>query len=251
MVSDDDDTPKLSAETAKALQDFCSDQDERQQQFAAAQQRVRVDEAASMSIEAFGEDWNASQFWYDDETATTLAEQLLDGTDARSCIAVISAPSVFLKLRARHALLPEDQRPEICLLEFDRRFAVLPEFVPYDFQRPLDLPRELSPLFPIHSARISRRGAPVDVEQAREGGKKARPKTADDDGGGGGGGGGGGRPVRLVLCTGETMRPLLTTLHRLAGLRLTTFRPGHTRPLQNAFVCMANWECAAWDWQLD
>lgn len=38
-------------------------------------------------------------FQYSDETATILARQLLDGADASSLIAVVSAPSVFIMLK--------------------------------------------------------------------------------------------------------------------------------------------------------
>lgn len=38
--------------------------------------------------------------------------------------------------------IDRDQRPEIRLLEFDERFAVLKEFVRYDFAQPLQLPGE-------------------------------------------------------------------------------------------------------------
>lgn len=58
-------------------------------------------------MEAFAEDWNESQFWYSDETALTLAEELLinafsdAGADneGRCVIAVVSAPSVFVQLK--------------------------------------------------------------------------------------------------------------------------------------------------------
>jgi len=38
---------------------------------------------------------------------------------------------------------PEDERPKIYLLEFDKRFEVFPEFMFYDFNNPLKLPRKL------------------------------------------------------------------------------------------------------------
>ena len=69
-------------------------------------------------MDMFSEDWNASQFWvkmahsdatsifpfvhyvqYRDETATLLAEQLLDGATDDTAIAVVSAPSVFIQLK--------------------------------------------------------------------------------------------------------------------------------------------------------
>ena len=36
---------------------------------------------------------------YSDETAATLAEQLLDGATDETCIAVVSAPSAFIQLK--------------------------------------------------------------------------------------------------------------------------------------------------------
>jgi hypothetical protein len=37
---------------------------------------------------------------------------------------------------------PADEKPKLYLLEFDRRFEVFPEFVFYDFNSPLNLPRK-------------------------------------------------------------------------------------------------------------
>jgi hypothetical protein len=47
----------------------------------------------------FAEDWNASQFWYNDATALLLARRLLDGATGESSIAVVSCPSVFVQLK--------------------------------------------------------------------------------------------------------------------------------------------------------
>lgn len=50
-------------------------------------------------MDAFTEDWNASQFWYNDETAMVLAKQLLEGATDDTRIAVVSAPSAFIQLK--------------------------------------------------------------------------------------------------------------------------------------------------------
>lgn len=50
-------------------------------------------------MDAFDEDWNASQFWYAQETASALARALLRDANAKSNIAVVSAPSVFVQLK--------------------------------------------------------------------------------------------------------------------------------------------------------
>lgn len=52
-----------------------------------------------LSMAVFAEDWNFSQFWYDDATALKLAEQLLKGIKEGMSIAVVSCPSVFVQLR--------------------------------------------------------------------------------------------------------------------------------------------------------
>jgi hypothetical protein len=81
---------------------------------------------------------------YSDDTATVLAKELLEGTDKDSVIAVVSAPSVFVALKnelSRRDVGGEEQ-PVVYLLEFDRRFEVFGEFVFYDFNEPVKLPRE-------------------------------------------------------------------------------------------------------------
>lgn len=57
------------------------------------------DSSKPLSMDLFTESWQDSQFWYKDETATVLAEQLLDGVTEDSKIAVVSAPSVYIQLR--------------------------------------------------------------------------------------------------------------------------------------------------------
>jgi hypothetical protein len=52
-----------------------------------------------LSMSDFAEDWNASQFWYNDATATLLAERLLDGVTHETSIAVVSCPSVFVQMK--------------------------------------------------------------------------------------------------------------------------------------------------------
>jgi hypothetical protein len=76
-----------------------------------------------------------------DETAFALADQLLDGASSSSTIGVVSTPSVFIALKNRLRFWPVQDRPKLVLFEHDHRFSVFPEFVFYDFQRPLQLPR--------------------------------------------------------------------------------------------------------------
>lgn len=84
-----------------ALQEFYVERDTKEKEFedlkTAAENDFENEKPISMAL--FGESWQDSQFWYTDETATTLAEQLLDGVTEESWIGVVSAPSVYVQLR--------------------------------------------------------------------------------------------------------------------------------------------------------
>lgn len=67
--------------------------------------RVNIEYPISMSM--FAEDWNASQFWYTDATATLLAKQLLRGATHETNIAVLSCPSVFIQLKNLTVTIPD------------------------------------------------------------------------------------------------------------------------------------------------
>ncbi|KAI9822898.1 MAG: hypothetical protein M1832_002923 [Thelocarpon impressellum] len=145
---DEDEPVTLSAAAAEALKEFYQEEDSRQKQFEDL--KAQVDDEVKqqdLTIEAFAEDWNASQFWYDDETATTLAKQLLKDATSDSRVAVVSAPSVFVKVKQILALRDKSSRPQVSLFEFDKRFEVFSEFVPYDFQHPVRLPPEMKGAF--------------------------------------------------------------------------------------------------------
>lgn len=55
---------KLSSATLDALKDFYREKDEREKHFEALKSSAESDfEKNKFSMEAFAEDWNASQFW--------------------------------------------------------------------------------------------------------------------------------------------------------------------------------------------
>ncbi|KAL9096423.1 MAG: hypothetical protein Q9165_001420 [Trypethelium subeluteriae] len=105
MAEDDDDILQLPADTLAALREFNEERDLREKQFADLQLEAESDFSAKpVSMEAFSEDWNASQFWaddfkYSDETAKTLARALLKNANYQTRIGVVSAPSVFVQLK--------------------------------------------------------------------------------------------------------------------------------------------------------
>ncbi|KIL94457.1 hypothetical protein FAVG1_03021 [Fusarium avenaceum] len=181
-----------------------------------------------LSMAAFTEDWNESQFWlhftfgygggdsfsvgfWEPAWARVMswADQLLDGASSSSTIGVVSTPSVFIALKNRLRLWPIEDRPKLVLLEHDHRFSVFPEFVFYDFQRPLQLPVALTGRWLV------------------------KPKSP-----------------RVIVCTGERMAPIIDKLYRSLGVYATTFEPAHAG-LSNHYYCYANFESSTWDWRSD
>ena len=244
MDEDGDDILQLPADTLQLLNEFNTEQDARTKHFENLKGQAETashNENGKFSMEAFGEDWNASQFWYTDETARTLAQQLLEGANVDSAIAVVSAPSVYIQLRD---LLSEGHlpfKPRVCLLEYDKRFEVLgSDFVPYDFQHPLRLKPELKGKFdrvicdpPFLSEDCQTKTALTVRFLARTWGLPAQPEQG----------------LRLISCTGERMEMTIAKLYGKIGVLTTTFEPEHGKGLSNEFRCYANFECDAWKWK--
>ncbi|KAF2737955.1 hypothetical protein EJ04DRAFT_487148 [Polyplosphaeria fusca] len=234
----DDDLPQLPADTLAALKEFYGAQTQRQKQFEdlKAQAENDFEGKQKFSMEAFTEDWNASQFWYDDITATALARQLLDGATNETRIAVVSAPSVFIQLKNLLASEEYQFQPQLKLLEYDDRFAVFKEFERYDFQHPVKLSPELKGTFdciicdpPFLSDDCQTKAALTVRWLAR---------TWESQG------------LRLIVCTGERMEALINKVYSKAGVQTTSFEVKHSKGLSNEFRCYANFECEVWKYAI-
>ncbi|KNG47567.1 n-6 adenine-specific dna methyltransferase 2 [Stemphylium lycopersici] len=236
LIEDDDDIPQLSGNALAALQQFYGERDERAKQFEDLKVKAEDDFEGKLSMDAFTEDWNASQFWYNDETAMVLAKQLLEGATDDTRIAVVSAPSAFIQLKNLLNSGEVKCRPEIKLLEFDERFAVFKEFVPYDFEKTFKLPPELKGTFdaiicdPPFLSQDCQTKAALTVRWL------AKSWTQES--------------LRLIVCTGERMESLVTEqLYGRLGTKTTDFEIMHAKGLSNEFRCYANFECEAWKWK--
>ncbi|TVY93999.1 Protein-lysine N-methyltransferase [Lachnellula willkommii] len=238
---EDDEPLVLSGSALDALKEFYADRDAHHKQFEDLKAAAE-DNAAPLSMDAFAEDWNESQFWYSDETAVALAEELLEGAGKGTTIAVVSAPSVFVQVKNILAKsgTTEDERPKVYLLEFDQRFEVFPEFVFYDFNNPLNLPQAgmkgsvdkiiCDPPFLSEDCQTK---AALTVRWLS---KSWDTAPASD--------------LRVIVCTGERMETLINKLYRPAGVSTTTFEPVHSKGLSNEFFCYANFECQKWKWRV-
>ncbi|OAK95032.1 hypothetical protein IQ06DRAFT_285034 [Phaeosphaeriaceae sp. SRC1lsM3a] len=234
-MEDDDEMPQLSGSALDALKEFYGERDARQKQFENLKSQAEDDFEGKLSMDAFTEDWNASQFWYNDETATALARQLLDGATDESRIAVVSAPSAFIQLKNLLASGEYTCRPDIKLLEFDERFAVFKEFVPYDFEKAIQLPHEMKASFdriicdPPFLSDDCQTKAALTVRWLA---KSWTPES-----------------LRLIVCTGERMESIITSkLYGKVGTKTTDYEIKHAKGLSNEFRCYANFECEAWKW---
>ena len=151
-------------------------------------------------------------------------------------IAVVSAPSVFVQMKnliADRAI--SHSIPQISLLEFDERFGVFPEFIRYDFEKPLELESSLEDRYdrilcdpPFLSSACQTRAA-MTVRWL------AKSMEA----------GGSCSNTRVIICTGERMEDLILRLY--PGVKTTAFQPRHAQDrLGNDFRCYANYESALW-----
>lgn len=235
-------TSELPADTLQLLAQFHADRDAKAKEFENLKTKAESafeNGSGKLSMDLFGEDWNASQFWYTDHTAEVLARQLLEDATESSAIAVVSAPSVYVALRNILAEQVTATRPKLCLLEFDRRFEVVgSDFEFYDFQNPLRLPASLKGQFdriicdpPFLSEDCQTKTALT----ARFLAKTWSPSSE--------------QVLRFISCTGERMESNILRLYQTIGVKTTTFVPEHSKGLSNEFRCYSNFECDVWKWR--
>ena len=98
------------------------------QSFLVSQKAIEITNHNDMS--GFKENWQLSQFWYNQKCASTLAKEIF--TDKK--VGFVSIPSVFIQYKR---LYPEN---ECTLFEFDDRFNSFKEFHHFDYKLSLITP---------------------------------------------------------------------------------------------------------------
>lgn len=232
----------MPADTLQLLAQFNADRDAKAKEFEDLKTKAENDfdnGSGKLSMDLFGEDWNASQFWYTDHTAGVLARHLLKDATESSAIAVVSAPSVYVALRN---ILAEDAtaiKPKLCLLEYDRRFEVVgSEFDFYDFQHPLRLPAHLGGRFDRIICDPPFLSEDCQTKTALTARFLAKTWSGPSE-----------QALRFISCTGERMESNILRLYEKIGVRTTTFEPEHSKGLSNEFRCYSNFECDDWKWR--
>ena len=212
MVSVEEELPELSSETFSALAEFYKEQEEREKQQREGRERVQEGE----DIE-WKEDWQLSQFWYSEETATQLAKAVVDVVGEEGSVACVSAPTLYRALKKLD--LP---KLKLKVLEYDNRFAVYgSDFQFYDYKSPLDIDRGLRETFDLVFA------DPPFLSEECLTKTMVTVKFISKE------------PGNVVLCTGAIMADLA---NRLAGLTVCKFTPVHQNSLSNPFQCFASFD---------
>ncbi|KAK6126540.1 hypothetical protein DH2020_039708 [Rehmannia glutinosa] len=214
---DDDDLPMLSSQAIEALKELIAKQD---RELAAA------DDPEEVALVA--EDWRLSQFWYDRQTAETIAAEVATLCDTLSSprVSCIACPTLYAYLKKIAPGVPAQ------LLEFDKRFEQYgTEFTFYDYNQPEDLPSALKHSFSVVVADppyLSKECLEKVAETIRF---LSRPGES-----------------YLLLLTGEVQKDLAA---ELLGLRPCGFRPQHSSKLGNEFRLFTSYDPGArlggWD----
>ncbi|CAH60777.1 Protein-lysine N-methyltransferase M142.8 [Caenorhabditis elegans] len=213
-MSDTDDIPQLSADTLAALSMF------------QAEQQEKIEQLQSGIIEKIDEDWQLSQFWYDDETSRKLVAEgvaaALEGSEARPArIGCVSSPTLVKFFHETEEY--KTGQIQLTLFEFDDRFGLKfpTEFVHYDYKHPTDLPAELLAKFDVIIADPPFLAAECLIKTAHS----IRLLGKSD--------------VKVLLCTGAIMEDYAS---RLMAMHRTSFEPRHANNLANDFSCFANYQ---------
>ncbi|KAG5889426.1 hypothetical protein JTB14_032760 [Gonioctena quinquepunctata] len=198
-----DDIPQLSAETFAALQEFYKEQEERE-----AKMTIVIDDQNT-----FEEDWQLSQFWYDDHTIDVLVDIALKSVGDGGKIALISCPTLYKKMRKKAT-----DDCEITLFEYDKRFSVYGEdFMFYDYKSPLGVPRDKSGYYNLVIA-----DPPFLSDECLTKTAVSIRFLAKD---------------KIIVCTGAVMADLAK---KLLNLKKSSFEPRHKNNLANEFSCFSN-----------
>ncbi|XP_009767197.1 uncharacterized protein LOC107778505 [Nicotiana tabacum] len=212
----DDDTPALSSHALEALKEFLAEQNGA---LAEASSAAAVEQQAEDDVALVTEDWRLSQFWYDRETAETVAAEVLAlcrSIDSPA-VACIACPTLYAYLKKIDPNVPAQ------LLEYDKRFEQHgSEFTFYDYNQPEDLPSSLKRSYPIIVADPPYLSRECLEKVAQTISFLMRPG-----------------PPYLLLLTGEVQMDRAT---ELLGLRPCVFRPHHSSKLGNEFRLFTNYD---------
>lgn len=164
------------------------------------------------SIYEVEEDWQLSQFWYDNPTAHYLAKSAIKLISPNGKIALIACPSLYIPIKNY------SPTTEVKVLDIDQRFTGWDDdFVYYDYRTQLKIDPELKQTFdlviidpPFLSDECLLKCAVAGRYLAKE---------------------------KIIVCTGTIMEE---SVNRFLKAKMTQFKPTHKSNLQNDFSCFVN-----------
>ncbi|KAF3441502.1 hypothetical protein FNV43_RR15416 [Rhamnella rubrinervis] len=223
----EDDPPTLSSQSLAALREFISEQESHSVSDVDADcTGPGGSSMSSSSVALVSEDWRLSQFWYDRETAETVAREILtlcqmgssDLEDSNSPrVACIACPTLYAYLKNIEPQL------RVQLLEYDERFEQYgSDFTFYDYNQPEELPLDLK-----HGFNVVIADPPYLSKECLE--KVARTISFLAQSG----------ESYLLLLTGEVQKDRAA---ELMGLYPCGFRPQHSNKLGNEFRLFTNYD---------
>ncbi|CAA7403956.1 unnamed protein product [Spirodela intermedia] len=215
---EDDSRPLLSARALEALTEFLAEQQRLQQETGVP--TGGDDAEGDCAVELVSEDWRLSQFWYDPDTARTVAEEImvLCAAAGSSClVGCIACPTIYTYLKKM------DPSIAVHLLEFDRRFEQYgADFTFYDYNKPYELPSVMRHAYQVVIADPPYLSQECLEKVARTVSFLARPEDS-----------------YLLLLTGEVQEERALELLKL---RPCGFRPRHSSKLGNEFRIFTSYD---------
>ncbi|XP_065321356.1 EEF1A lysine methyltransferase 1-like [Gordionus sp. m RMFG-2023] len=162
------------------------------------------------------ENWQLSQFWYNETSSSILANEIIKNTVWGNKIGIISAPSVYNSLLKKIKIF---NLYRICyLFEYDKRFSYFPNYIFYDYKEPLKISKEFKDTFDFILV-----DPPFLSEECLSNISQTLAYLTSQ---------------KIILCTGEIMQHLAFIY---ASVLPTNFCPEHENNLANKFLCYSNY----------
>ncbi|THU62542.1 hypothetical protein C4D60_Mb01t06230 [Musa balbisiana] len=216
-IEEDDDPPFLSSQALEALREFLSEQSSLG---GAGGGRGDGGDDDQDEVRLVAEDWRLSQFWYDRETAETVAEEIRTlYRSTCSPIACIACPTLYAYLKKLDPSVP------VKLLEYDKRFEQYgDDFIYYDYNQPEELLPSLK-----HNYQVIIADPPYLSKECLEKVAHTISLLAHP------------QDSYLLLLTGEVQKERAA---EILNVHPCGFRPQHTNKLGNEFRLFTNYDPA-------